>query len=96
MYVWSQVTLNLTFSEAARGTSKDVEVNVVDTCQKCFGSKCELGTKAAACQYCQGTGMETITKGPFIVRSTCRYCNGNKIWIKYPCQECDGIGRNVR
>lgn len=49
--------MNLNFQEATRGVNKDISVNVVDTCPKCQGSRCELGTKAVRCPYCNGTGM---------------------------------------
>lgn len=57
--------MNLRFTEAARGVNKDIKVNVVDTCPKCRGSRCELGTKPVRCTHCNGTGMETITTGEF-------------------------------
>lgn len=88
--------MNLSFSQAARGVNKDVNLNVVDTCPKCQGSRCDLGTKPGKCQYCNGTGMETISTGPFVMRSTCRYCQGTRQFIKYPCTECDGKGQMVQ
>ncbi|XP_076171793.1 dnaJ homolog l(2)tid, mitochondrial isoform X2 [Ptiloglossa arizonensis] len=91
-----EVVMNLTFSQAARGINKDVQLNVVDTCPKCFGSQCEPGTKPVKCQYCNGTGMETISTGPFVMRSTCRYCHGTRVFIKYPCTECEGKGQSVQ
>lgn len=91
-----EVVISLTFAQAARGVNKDIDVNVVDTCLKCRGSRCEPGTKPGKCQYCNGTGMETISTGPFVMRSTCRYCQGSRIYIKFPCGECDGKGQTVQ
>uniref|UniRef100_A0A1Q3FXA3 DnaJ homolog l(2)tid, mitochondrial n=1 Tax=Culex tarsalis TaxID=7177 RepID=A0A1Q3FXA3_CULTA len=91
-----EVMMNLTFAQAARGVNKDIDVNVVDTCPKCTGSRCEPGTKPGKCQYCNGTGMETISTGPFVMRSTCRYCQGTRMYIKYPCLECGGKGQTVQ
>ncbi|XP_030369187.1 protein tumorous imaginal discs, mitochondrial isoform X2 [Scaptodrosophila lebanonensis] len=91
-----EIVMDLTFAQAARGVNKDVNVNVVDTCPKCTGSKCEPGTKPGRCQYCNGTGFETISTGPFVMRSTCRYCQGTRQYIKYPCAECEGKGRTVQ
>lgn len=87
--------MNLTFAQAARGVNKEVTLNVVDTCQKCSGSRCELGTKAIKCHQCNGTGMETISTGPFVMRSTCRSCHGSRVYIKFPCMECEGKGQSV-
>lgn len=58
-----QIIVNLRFTEAARGVNKDINVNVVDTCPKCMGSRSEPGTKAVKCSYCNGTGMETFSRG---------------------------------
>lgn len=91
-----EVVMNLTFAQAARGVNKDIDVNVVDTCLKCQGSRCEPGTKPGKCQYCNGTGMETISTGPFVMRSTCRYCQGTRMYIKFPCDECDAKGQTVQ
>ncbi|XP_063700716.1 protein tumorous imaginal discs, mitochondrial-like isoform X2 [Culicoides brevitarsis] len=91
-----EIVMRLTFSQAARGVNKDIDVNVVDTCGLCRGSRCAPGTKPGKCQYCNGTGMETISTGPFVMRSTCRYCQGTRIYIKYPCTECDGKGQGVQ
>jgi DnaJ homolog subfamily A member 3 len=91
-----EFVMSLSFSQAARGVNKDIELNMVDTCLKCQGSRCEPGTRPGKCQYCNGTGMETISTGPFVMRSTCRYCSGSRMYIKYPCIECDGKGQTVQ
>uniref|UniRef100_A0A1B6M6S0 DnaJ homolog l(2)tid, mitochondrial n=1 Tax=Graphocephala atropunctata TaxID=36148 RepID=A0A1B6M6S0_9HEMI len=91
-----EVSMRLTFTQAARGVNKEITVNVVDTCPKCNGSRAELGTKAIRCHYCNGTGYETISTGPFVMRSTCRYCAGTRMLIKFPCVECEGKGSSVQ
>ncbi|MCL4131815.1 UNVERIFIED_CONTAM: hypothetical protein GTU68_032917 [Idotea baltica] len=91
-----EVQLTLTFTQAARGVHKDITLNVVDTCPKCQGSRCDLGTKGVRCSYCNASGMETISTGPFVMRQTCRYCKGSGIHIKYPCDECHGTGQTVQ
>ncbi|KAH8275560.1 hypothetical protein KR026_010582, partial [Drosophila bipectinata] len=91
-----EMVMDLSFAQAARGVNKDVNVNVVDQCPKCAGTKCEPGTKPGRCQYCNGTGFETVSTGPFVMRSTCRYCQGTRQHIKYPCSECEGKGRTVQ
>nr|XP_015834911.1 PREDICTED: protein tumorous imaginal discs, mitochondrial isoform X2 [Tribolium castaneum] len=91
-----EVVVKLSFLQAARGTNKDITVNVVDTCPKCHGSRCEPGTKATRCTHCDGTGMESVTRGPFIMRSTCRYCQGSRMFIKHKCVECEGKGQTVQ
>ena len=34
--------------------------------------------------------------GPFVMRSTCRYCHGTRMYIKFPCAECEGKGSTVQ
>lgn len=49
-----EVHLKLTFLEAANGCTKKVEINVVDTCPKCNGSKSAEGHKPVRCPFCEG------------------------------------------
>ena len=91
-----EVILKMTFEEAARGVTKEVNVNVVDTCPKCDGSRCEPPSKARVCNFCHGTGMETTSTGPFVMRSTCRKCWGTRMYIEHKCTECAGKGETVQ
>ncbi len=40
--------------------------------------------------------QETITTGPFVMRSTCRKCHGHRILVHKPCLECAGKGKTVQ
>ncbi|KAK9509065.1 hypothetical protein O3M35_006464 [Rhynocoris fuscipes] len=91
-----EVIMKLTFSQAARGVNKDIYVNVVETCPKCQGNRSEPGTRPIRCTYCNGSGYETISTGPFVMKSTCRYCGGTRMLIKFPCTECEGKGSTVQ
>lgn len=92
----SEVILNITFEEAAKGCNKTASLNVKDTCPKCGGSKCEPGTKKSKCHHCNGTGEETVGMGPFVIRTTCRACKGSKFVINSPCTECGGKGKTIQ
>lgn len=92
----SEITLSVTFKEAAIGCEKEVKINSPDTCQVCRGSCCESGYKATKCPYCQGTGTETISTGPFLLRSTCRVCKGSRMFINKPCKTCMGKGQTLQ
>ncbi|KAJ1530694.1 hypothetical protein ONE63_005560 [Megalurothrips usitatus] len=91
-----EVTVQLTFGQAARGINKDIDVNIVDTCPRCKGTRAEPGTKATKCESCNGSGMETIKTGPFVMRTPCRVCNGTTMVIKDPCHECGGNGKTLQ
>ncbi len=64
----------------------------MDTCSRCHGDGCEPGTRPDRCPQCHGTGMETVSTGPFMMRSTCRRCQGKGSWVQDPCKECRGSG----
>lgn len=55
-----QVMMDLTFSEAARGVNKEINVRMEDTCERCKGARAEPGTKTTKCHRCNGTGQVTI------------------------------------
>ncbi|KAK3740757.1 hypothetical protein RRG08_048999, partial [Elysia crispata] len=91
----SEVLLDLSFQEAARGVNKEIALNVKDTCPKCRGSGAEPGSSPSKCTQCNGTGMETISTGPFVMRTTCRKCHGRGQVITHPCSECGGKGKVI-
>uniref|UniRef100_A0A8C9W388 DnaJ homolog subfamily A member 3, mitochondrial n=1 Tax=Scleropages formosus TaxID=113540 RepID=A0A8C9W388_SCLFO len=85
--------MELTFTQAAKGVNKEITINMEDTCQRCDGRGMEPGTKAQHCHYCNGTGMDTVNTGPFVMRSTCRRCGGRGSVITSPCVTCRGTGQ---
>ncbi|KAM5152327.1 dnaJ homolog subfamily A member 3, mitochondrial isoform 2-T2 [Mantella aurantiaca] len=87
-----EYVMDLTFTQAAKGVNKDISFNMTDTCQRCNGKGNEPGTKLQHCHYCNGTGMETINTGPFVMRSTCRRCGGKGSTMTNPCLSCRGSG----
>ncbi|KAJ8251493.1 hypothetical protein GJAV_G00221950 [Gymnothorax javanicus] len=88
-----EYVMELTFTQAAKGVNKEITVNIEDTCQRCDGKGSEPGTKVQHCHYCNGTGMETINTGPFVMRSTCRRCGGKGSVMTTPCISCRGTGQ---
>lgn len=91
-----KVVINLDFHEAVRGCQKIARVNVVDVCPQCGGACCVPGTKLVRCDHCNATGMETISTGPFIMKTTCRKCHGSGMFNRYPCPHCSGTGSSVQ
>lgn len=92
----SEISLSITFKEAAIGCDKEVSISSQDTCPECLGSCCQPGYKPTKCPYCQGTGTETISTGPFLLRSTCRVCKGSRLFINKPCTGCQGKGTTLQ
>ncbi|XP_034044872.1 dnaJ homolog subfamily A member 3, mitochondrial-like [Thalassophryne amazonica] len=85
-----EFVMELTFMEAAKGAKKEIRVNFEDDCPRCGGTGGEPGTKVSKCHYCNGTGMESSTTGPFTMRLTCRRCGGKGFFIITPCGLCQG------
>ncbi|XP_029944988.1 dnaJ heat shock protein family (Hsp40) member A3a isoform X2 [Salarias fasciatus] len=85
--------MELTFTQAAKGVNKEISINIDAACQRCDGKGHEPGTKVQHCHYCNGSGMETVNTGPFVMRSTCRRCGGKGTVISNPCHTCRGTGQ---
>ena len=87
-----QTVLNLSFMEAVRGCSKEVNVAVADTCETCDGTGSKDGSKPSTCPSCNGTGEMTMRNGFLEVRTTCRKCGGTGQVVTNPCGTCSGAG----
>uniref|UniRef100_A0A5K3G2E4 CR-type domain-containing protein n=2 Tax=Mesocestoides corti TaxID=53468 RepID=A0A5K3G2E4_MESCO len=90
-----EVVVNLSFEDAAKGVTKDIAINVVVPCSTCEGSRCQPGTGMVTCPNCHGSGQETVSTGPFVLRSTCRRCSGSGNVVRYPCRACNGTGQAI-
>jgi len=87
-----EIIMDLTFQEAARGVNKKTKINVVNVCPSCKGNRTVSKDGVVKCSRCGGSGAETFSQGPFMMRSTCRQCRGQGTMLKDPCGECSGQG----
>ncbi|OGR02638.1 MAG: molecular chaperone DnaJ [Deltaproteobacteria bacterium RIFOXYA12_FULL_61_11] len=85
-------TLTIDFTEAAFGTSKDLEVERSEPCETCSGSGAKPGTSAARCTHCGGTGQLRHAQGFFTIATVCAYCRGTGKVIEQACKTCRGQG----
>ncbi len=85
--------LEIELIEAARGTTRTIDVNRQDFCSECNGSGARKGTVATTCNYCGGRGQIVQTRGFFQVATTCPACGGEGVRITDPCPGCRGAGR---
>ena len=87
----------VSFEEAAKGCTRQVEVNRVESCDDCGGSGSAKGSGTKSCAECGGTGQKSVQqRTPFGVISsskTCAKCGGRGKVIENPCQKCRGGGR---
>ena len=85
--------LEIELVEAARGTTRAVDVTRQDFCAECRGAGARKGTVATTCNYCGGRGQIVQARGFFQVATTCPACGGEGVRITDPCPNCRGSGR---
>ncbi len=85
--------LEIELGEAARGTTRSIDVSRQEFCADCRGSGARRGTSPTTCNYCGGRGQIVQARGFFQVATTCPACGGAGVRITDPCQTCRGIGR---
>lgn len=90
-----EISISLSFVEAARGVKKNVELIYDETCGRCNGKRIEPNSRPVKCNHCSGSGVETISRGAFVLRQTCRHCHGTRTISKDPCHSCRGKGINT-
>lgn len=92
-----QISVTLTFEEAAKGCKKEVEVPRIEDCSECGGSGAAKGTTAKTCSECGGKGYINVQNrmGFTVVSSqrACPTCGGKGKIIDSPCQKCGGKGK---
>jgi molecular chaperone DnaJ len=92
-----QVQVELSFEDAAFGTTKSVVINRTELCSVCNGLRAEPSTEPQRCPTCEGAGevrrVQRSVFGQFINVSTCDRCRGEGWVIPSPCTHCRGTGR---
>jgi molecular chaperone DnaJ len=89
--------LRITFEEAVKGTTKEIEFAVLVRCETCSGNGAKPGTTPQTCPQCNGRGeVQSIRQtmlGQMINVTTCPRCRGEGRIIEEPCETCRGDGR---
>ncbi len=92
-----QVSIDLTFEEAVFGVDKEVEVDRLETCEACHGTRMKDGKQPPSCGTCGGSGevrrVQQTILGQFMTASPCPTCHGEGVIITEPCDVCKGRGR---
>lgn len=92
-----EVTLTLSFLEAAKGCTKKVSYYHIENCTECSGSGAKKGTSPKTCSSCGGSGQVVVNqRTPFGVMQTTRTCDsclGSGKVISDPCTHCGEKGK---
>ncbi len=90
------VSLSISFMEACKGITHDIEINRVEVCDECGGSGAKKGTSAKTCPDCHGAGKVNVRQqtmfGMMQTTKTCTKCGGKGKVIDTPCPTCGGSG----
>lgn len=91
------ISLDISFMEACKGVTHDIELTRADTCDSCNGSGAKTGTTPKTCPDCHGMGVVRVTQrtmlGSMSTQRTCTRCGGKGKIIENPCPTCNGNGR---
>lgn len=92
-----QVPATITLEQARAGETIQVQVDRLQTCTHCDGSRTEPGGRPPLrCATCGGRGMvqaQTRTiLGNIVTQQPCPSCRGAGETIQDPCTECQGRG----
>jgi len=88
-----QYNLEVTLEEAVAGTSTEIKIPNMVSCDVCDGSGAKRGTSPSSCATCHGVGQVRMQQGFFSVQQTCPACRGKGKVITDPCAKCRGQGR---
>ncbi len=83
--------LEITLEEAAKGVTKELEIERNVPCKTC-DTKGSKDGKPSSCPTCGGSGAVTRQTGIFVQQTSCPTCRGAGIKITNPCSDCRGEG----
>lgn len=84
--------LELSFEDAAFGTTARITIPRPRACEVCKGSGAKPGTSPRTCPTCGGAGEIRLTQGFFSIARTCHQCQGTGRVVVDKCQSCGGAG----
>ncbi len=90
-----EVQTHISFMDAAKGASKEININPLVSCKTCSGKGLKSGIKRSSCKKCGGTGTRVhFMQAGFQMASTCEACGGAGVTIPRggECGTCAGDG----
>ena len=90
-----ELTLQISFAEAARGTSVPLSVTRQVRCGHCSGHG-RVRRPPAPCSSCGGAGARRWARGSLVFTKACEDCSGRGRVESELCQPCAGVGTMPR
>jgi molecular chaperone DnaJ len=88
--------IQLSLRDAAKGVSRQIEIDRAELCGTCKGSGAKPGSTPEKCAYCGGHGQVVQSQGFFRVQTTCPACRGEGAIVREKCATCRGVGREAK
>jgi molecular chaperone DnaJ len=90
-----EVTVGLSFKEAARGGDVPVSVVRQERCPGCAGDG-RVARAPVVCRACSGEGARRWARGHMVFTKSCELCEGTGRLSAQPCRICGGAGVQAR
>ncbi len=91
-----EMSLHLSFMDAAFGLEKEISFSKNISCDRCHSNGAEPGAKVETCKTCNGSGRVTRLQrtilGNIQTQTTCTTCNGEGKIYSQKCTKCGGSG----
>ena len=91
------IVAEIELADVLTGKDVDLSYEVIETCQRCEGTRAEPGTDVKTCDKCGGAGqLRVVTRtmlGQIARAVVCDKCEGLGEIVETPCTECKGKGR---
>ncbi|ODT71812.1 MAG: molecular chaperone DnaJ [Pelagibacterium sp. SCN 63-23] len=85
--------LEIDLEESFEGSTVEIDVPSLATCETCEGNGAKPGTGTHTCRQCNGHGKVRAAQGFFTIERTCPVCQGRGQMMDQPCTDCGGEGR---
>ena len=84
--------LELSFEEAVRGKTAEIQFPRQEVCSRCQGRGGEPDGGVITCNACHGRGEVLYQQSFLSIRRTCPQCGGSGQMVRKPCTQCRGNG----
>ncbi|MFY9487606.1 MAG: molecular chaperone DnaJ [Solirubrobacterales bacterium] len=91
------IETTIELADVISGRKVDLEFEVIETCERCDGTRAEPPTAPETCEKCGGAGRLRVVSrtvlGQVAREMVCDECEGMGEVVSSPCVECQGKGR---